>query len=144
MDYCPRNFDCADFVVLAQDPLAVPGEDLDTLRALGAKPEAVIGHSMGEVAAAYATGGLGLEDAVRVICVRSRLMGEGEAMIAGTEQEGRETEHGQRMGGLHGVGFLNGFAKACSFRAGRRAHCGSRPSAWRSRRKGRATSAPLR
>ncbi|MGM8296640.1 acyltransferase domain-containing protein, partial [Clostridium perfringens] len=39
---------------------------VDTLKALGAKPEAVIGHSMGEVAAAYAAGGLSLEDAVRV------------------------------------------------------------------------------
>lgn len=54
---------------------------IDTLRALGAKPEAVIGHSMGEVAAAYATGGLGLEDAVRVICVRSRLMGDAEQQV---------------------------------------------------------------
>ena len=55
---------------------------VDTLKALGAKPEAVIGHSMGEVAAAYATGGLGLEDAVRVICVRSRLMGDAEGQVS--------------------------------------------------------------
>ncbi|MBH0779008.1 polyketide synthase Pks13 [Nocardia bovistercoris] len=51
------------------------------LRAHGAEPEAVVGHSMGEVAGAYIAGGLALEDAVRVICARSRLMGEGEAMI---------------------------------------------------------------
>lgn len=51
------------------------------LRAHGAQPEAVVGHSMGEVAGAYIAGGLALEDAVRVICARSRLMGEGEAMI---------------------------------------------------------------
>ena len=55
---------------------------IDTLKALGAKPEAVIGHSMGEVAAAYASGGLGLEDAVRVICVRSRLMGDAEQQVS--------------------------------------------------------------
>lgn len=55
---------------------------VDTLRALGAKPEAVIGHSMGEVAAAYACGGLNLEDAVRVICVRSRLMGDAEQQVS--------------------------------------------------------------
>ncbi|KAA0918102.1 polyketide synthase Pks13 [Dietzia sp. ANT_WB102] len=55
---------------------------IDTLKALGAKPEAVIGHSMGEVAAAYAAGGLGLEDAVRVICVRSRLMGDAEGQVS--------------------------------------------------------------
>ncbi len=58
---------------------------IDTLRALGAKPEAVIGHSMGEVAAAYATGGLSLEDAVRVICVRSRLMGDAEQQVSDEE-----------------------------------------------------------
>ncbi|WP_433729746.1 polyketide synthase Pks13 [Nocardia sp. CA-129566] len=51
------------------------------LRAHGAQPDAVVGHSMGEVAGAYICGGLVLEDAVRVICARSRLMGEGEAMI---------------------------------------------------------------
>ncbi|MFC8045056.1 polyketide synthase Pks13 [Nocardia sp. NPDC057353] len=51
------------------------------LRAHGAEPEAVVGHSMGEVAGAYIAGGLALADAVRVICARSRLMGEGEAMI---------------------------------------------------------------
>ena len=55
---------------------------VDTLKALGANPEAVIGHSMGEVAAAYATGGLSLEDAVRVICVRSRLMGDAEQQVS--------------------------------------------------------------
>ncbi|MEV6337250.1 polyketide synthase Pks13 [Nocardia vinacea] len=52
------------------------------LRAHGAQPDAVVGHSMGEVAGAYISGGLVLEDAVRVICARSRLMGEGEAMIS--------------------------------------------------------------
>ncbi|WP_433660936.1 polyketide synthase Pks13 [Nocardia sp. CA-128927] len=51
------------------------------LRAHGAQPEAVVGHSMGEVAEAYIAGGLPLEDAVRVICARSRLMYEGEQMI---------------------------------------------------------------
>ncbi|NNH74076.1 acyltransferase domain-containing protein [Nocardia uniformis] len=51
------------------------------LRQHGAEPEGVVGHSQGEVAGAYISGGLNLEDAVRVICARSRLMGEGEAMI---------------------------------------------------------------
>ncbi|QLY31172.1 acyltransferase domain-containing protein [Nocardia huaxiensis] len=51
------------------------------LRAHGAEPGGVVGHSMGEVAGAYISGGLALEDAVRVICSRSRLMGEGEAML---------------------------------------------------------------
>ena len=55
---------------------------INTFRDLGVAPGAVIGHSMGEVAAAYASGGLPLEEAVRVICVRSRLMGEAESAVS--------------------------------------------------------------
>ena len=55
------------------------------LRHHGAEPEAVVGHSMGEAAAAYIAGGLPLEDAVRVICARSRLMGEAEATLEGDD-----------------------------------------------------------
>lgn len=43
-------------------------------RSLGVEPAAVAGTSMGEVAAAYVAGCLSLADAVRVICVRSRLV----------------------------------------------------------------------
>jgi acyl transferase domain-containing protein/acyl carrier protein len=45
-----------------------------TMRSYGARPGAVIGHSMGETAAAVVAGALSLEDGVRVICRRSRLM----------------------------------------------------------------------
>ncbi|MEV0539087.1 polyketide synthase Pks13 [Nocardia salmonicida] len=55
------------------------------LRAHGAEPAAVVGHSMGEVAGSYIAGGLSIEDAVRVICARSRLMGEGEQMLTDDE-----------------------------------------------------------
>ncbi|WP_072689397.1 polyketide synthase Pks13 [Rhodococcus marinonascens] len=53
------------------------------LRHHGAEADAVVGHSMGEAAAAYIAGGLSLEDSVRVICARSRLMGEAEATLEG-------------------------------------------------------------
>ncbi len=44
---------------------------------------ALVGQSLGEAAAAYFSGGLSLADATRTICARSRLMGEGEAMLFG-------------------------------------------------------------
>lgn len=43
--------------------------------AYGITPAAVIGHSMGEVAAAVVAGGIGLHDAVRIVCRRARLLG---------------------------------------------------------------------
>ncbi|MFG3250381.1 SDR family NAD(P)-dependent oxidoreductase [Streptomyces sp. NPDC048187] len=43
-------------------------------RSHGVEPAAVVGHSMGEVAAAVAAGALSVEDGVRVICRRSRLI----------------------------------------------------------------------
>ncbi|GAA2270943.1 mycocerosate synthase [Kitasatospora cystarginea] len=51
-----------------------------TWRAHGVEPAAVIGHSMGEVAAAVTAGALTLADGVRVICRRSALL----ARIAGS------------------------------------------------------------
>ncbi|HUO39168.1 MAG TPA: type I polyketide synthase, partial [Mycobacterium sp.] len=44
-----------------------------TMRSYGARPGAVIGHSLGESAAAVVAGALSLEDGVKVICRRSRL-----------------------------------------------------------------------
>ncbi len=46
----------------------------DLWRGWGIEPGAVVGHSMGEVAAAYSAGALSLNDASAVICRRSRLL----------------------------------------------------------------------
>ena len=45
-----------------------------TMKSYGVRPGAVIGHSLGETAAAVVAGVLSLEDGIRVICRRSRLM----------------------------------------------------------------------
>jgi acyl transferase domain-containing protein/acyl carrier protein len=45
-----------------------------TLRSLGVIPDAVIGHSMGEVAAAVTAGAITIEDGARITCVRARLL----------------------------------------------------------------------
>ncbi|HZC92446.1 MAG TPA: acyltransferase domain-containing protein, partial [Mycobacterium sp.] len=53
-------------------------------RSWGVEPAAVIGHSLGEVAAAHVAGALNLDDAARVICARARLLraaDRGGAMI---------------------------------------------------------------
>ncbi|MDB5100231.1 MAG: Malonyl CoA-acyl carrier protein transacylase, partial [Cyanobacteria bacterium RYN_339] len=53
----------------------------------GVRPDAVIGASLGEIAAAYLAGALTLDEAARVVCVRARVMmeraGEGGMAVAG-------------------------------------------------------------
>lgn len=60
-------------------------------RSWGIEPDAVIGQSLGEVAAAYASGALKLESAVAVVHHRSRLMatlsGQGKTAVVGLAPE---------------------------------------------------------
>jgi len=61
-------------------------------RSIGVRPDAVIGHSQGEIAAAYVAGALSLRDAVRVVTLRSKLLlalsGRGgmASLACGTDQ----------------------------------------------------------
>ncbi|QRK05992.1 type I polyketide synthase [Archangium violaceum] len=63
-------------------------------RSWGVEPDAVVGHSMGEVAAAHVAGALSLEDAARVICERSRLVAStsGKGGMAVVELGAEEAE----------------------------------------------------
>ncbi|WP_410658218.1 SDR family NAD(P)-dependent oxidoreductase [Amycolatopsis sp. lyj-112] len=60
-------------------------------RACGIEPAAVVGHSQGEIAAAYVAGALSLEDAARVVCLRSKailaLSGRGGMVSVATSEE---------------------------------------------------------
>ncbi|MFE5602783.1 type I polyketide synthase [Streptomyces coelicoflavus] len=78
---------------------------------LGVVPDAVVGHSQGEIAAACASGALGLEDAARVVALRSRalaaLAGRG-GMSAVAEPLARVEERLRRWPGRLSVATVNG------------------------------------
>ncbi|NEC67591.1 type I polyketide synthase [Streptomyces sp. SID9727] len=74
-------------------------------RSRGVQPAAVIGHSMGEVAAAVACGALSVRDGVRVICRRSRLIlrAAGQGLMASVALDREEVERRLSREGVRGV-----------------------------------------
>ena len=94
----------ADQTLFAQAGLfAVQAGLVAVLAAAGITPDAVAGHSVGEVGAAYAAGVLSLEDACALVATRARLMQalpEGGAMCAVQATEAEVTE---ALAGVAGV-----------------------------------------
>ncbi len=80
-------------------------------RACGVEPAVVVGHSQGEIAAACVAGGLSLEDAARVVALRSRalssLAGEGGMVSVSTGVE-QVSEILERFEGRLALAALNG------------------------------------
>ncbi len=81
------HLDWSVTAVLRDEPGTPPLEQIDVMQpalfaimvglaalweSYGVRPDAVIGHSQGEVAAAHVSGALSIEDAARVVVVRSR------------------------------------------------------------------------
>ncbi|MEU9630068.1 SDR family NAD(P)-dependent oxidoreductase [Streptomyces luteogriseus] len=78
----------------------------------GVRPDAVVGSSQGEIAAAHVAGGLTLQDAARVICLRSRLLADtlvGKGAVASVALPADEVrERLLRFDGRLSVAGVNG------------------------------------
>lgn len=92
-----EDADRLQHTALAQPAIFSVGYALAKLwQAWGVEPEAVMGHSIGELTAACVAGLFGLEDAVRLVALRGKLMGslpEGGTMasVFASEAEVRKT-----------------------------------------------------
>ncbi|WP_143034100.1 type I polyketide synthase, partial [Streptomyces sp. AmelKG-A3] len=80
-----------------------------TWQELGVRPDAVVGHSQGEIAAAAVAGALSLEDAAKVVAVRAQIIGEhlaGRGAMASIPQAAHRVE-AQLPTGV-GIAAVNG------------------------------------
>ncbi|MCP3771641.1 SDR family NAD(P)-dependent oxidoreductase [Streptomyces sp. MAR25Y5] len=77
----------------------------------GVEPEAVVGHSQGEIAAAHLAGALTLEDAARIVTHRSRLLSRvvGQGAIASVSLPAQEVlARLERWAGALSIAAVNG------------------------------------
>ena len=79
VDWSPSALVLSGVDLMAEDRLqpvlfAVMVSLARTWQAYGVQPDAVVGHSQGEVAAVHIAGGLSLSDAARIVTTRSRLL----------------------------------------------------------------------
>ncbi|MEU8824620.1 SDR family NAD(P)-dependent oxidoreductase [Streptomyces sp. NPDC048636] len=66
-------------------------------RSYGVEPSAVVGHSQGEIAAAYVAGGLSLRDAIRIVAVRSQLVRDRLAGLGGMMSVALDAERAAKL-----------------------------------------------
>jgi acyl transferase domain-containing protein/acyl carrier protein len=114
----------ADLLLMRPDGVAVPVEDvmdaacglfalqvalLALYRHWGVEPESVIGHSLGEVAAAYAAGCITLAAAARIVVARTRLSQQAAGATAALSlDEGAAQAAIDRLGLDIAIAALNG------------------------------------
>ncbi|MER5658849.1 type I polyketide synthase [Streptomyces sp. NPDC002131] len=107
----PDAADLDDIDVVQPALFAVMVALAQVWRSLGVTPDAVIGHSQGEIAAAHIAGALTLDDAARIVALRSRLLataaGQG-SMAAILLPEQRVAELLERWAGRVGIAAVNG------------------------------------